>query len=158
MAGGRTARAIAAAAAIAAALAIAAGPAAAAVRPAAGIYSAQPAKKTSGIYQLGVFAVVAEGGKRRIVSGENYDGIYYPDAGKCDNFKVPLVTESIPISARGRFKVRERTPVRKGSILVVWKGAWTKPKRVEGTLRIRYGDCRSKIAWTGRRSKVTARP
>lgn len=127
-----------------------------AVKPAPGIYSAEPAKP-SGLYQLGVFAVTGEGGKRRIVAAENYDGIYYPDLGKCDSFEVPLVTASIPVSAKGRFRVRERTPVRKGSILVVWKGAWSKPRRVRGTLRISYGDCRSKIAWTARRAKLTAR-
>ena len=32
---------------------------------------------------------------------------------------------------------------RKGSLLVVWKGAWTKPRRVEGTVRIKYGNCDS---------------
>lgn len=157
MADGLTARILVAAAAAVSLLAIAPATAAAAVKPATGIYSAQPANPT-GLFQQGVFSVVREGGKRRIVSGENYDGIYYPDAGKCDGFVVPLATESIPISSKGRFKVRERTPVRKGAILVVWKGAWTKPKRVEGTLRISYDDCRSKIAWTGRRTKLVGRP
>ncbi|MFN8112038.1 MAG: hypothetical protein U0R51_02445 [Solirubrobacterales bacterium] len=149
---------VAAALAAGALLAAAPGAGAGSVTPATGIYSAEPAKLTNGVYTPGVFAVVSDGAKRRIVSGENYDGIYYPDQGKCDQFNVPLVTESIPISARGKFKVRERTPVRKGSVLVVWKGTWTKPKRVKGTLRISYGDCSSKIAWTGKRAAAAARP
>ena len=130
---------------------------AAAVKPAAGVYSAEPAKP-SGIYQLGVFAVATDGGKRRIVPAESYDGIYYPDLGRCDSYEVPLAASSIPITAKGRFEVRDRKSVRKGTIRVAWKGAWVKPRRVRGTLRISYGDCRSKIAWRARRAKVTPRP
>jgi hypothetical protein len=137
------------AAAIACALALPA--AAGAAAPRAGLYEAAPAKP-AGVYQLGTFAVVAEGGKRRIVAAEGYGGIYYPDAGECDGYEMPLVTERIPITRRGRFAVRERTPVRKGSIRVVWKGAWKRPGRVAGKLRISYRGCHSKIRWVGRRT------
>jgi hypothetical protein len=147
---GRKASAI-AAAAVAGALALApAAPAGAAV-PRSGIYEAAPAKP-AGIYQLGAFAVVADGGKRRIVPAEGYDGIFYPDAGKCDSYEVPLVTESVRISRRGRFAVRERTPVRKGALRVVWKGKWRKRGRVVGKLRISYRHCDSTIHWVGRRT------
>lgn len=126
---------------------------AAAVMPSAGDYRAEPAKLT-GAYSLGLFAVAADGGRRWIVSSESYPGIYYPDAGRCDDYDVPLVTERIPISRKGRFRVRERTPVRKGSILVVWKGTWVKPRRVTGTIRISHRRCDSKISWVGRRAKL----
>ncbi|MEZ5074917.1 MAG: hypothetical protein R2691_08820 [Solirubrobacterales bacterium] len=126
---------------------------AAAVTPSTGDYRAEPAKLT-GAFTLGLFAVTADGGRRWIVSSESYPGIYYPDAGRCDDHDVPLVSERIPISRKGRFRVRERTPVGKGSILVVWKGAWVKPRRVTGTIRISYRRCDSKIAWVGRRAKL----
>jgi hypothetical protein len=128
-----------------------AGGAAKVVKPSAGDYEAQPVK-VEGIYQLGAFAVVNEAGKRRIVSSELYQGIFYPDLGKCDSFNLPLATESIPISTTGRFSVRERTPAGKNSVLVVWKGRWEKPKKVSGTLRIEYKSCSSKIKWVGRRT------
>lgn len=124
-----------------------------AVTPSAGNYRAEPARLT-GAFSLGLFAVAAEGSRRWIVSSESYPGVYYPDAGKCDEHEVPLVTERIPISRRGRFRVRERTPVRKGSILVVWKGTWLTPRRVRGTIRISHRRCDSKIAWVGRRAML----
>jgi len=127
----------------------------AAAVPRAGLYEAAPAKP-AGVYQLGTFAVVAEGGRRRIVAAEGYEGIYYPDAGRCDGYEVPLVTERIPITRRGRFAVRERTPVRKGSLRVVWKGTWKKPGRLAGKLRISYRRCESKIRWVGRRTGPAA--
>jgi hypothetical protein len=126
--------------------------AAKAVKPSAGDYEAQPVK-IDGNYQFGAFAVVNEGGKRRIVSSELYQGIFYPDLGECESFNLPLVTESIPISATGRFSVRERTPAEKDSVLVVWKGRWEKPKKVVGTLEIEYKSCSSKVKWVGRRTK-----
>ena len=122
------------------------------VRPSAGDYETEPIIQSGVVYQPGAFAVVNEGGKRRIVSSERYEGIYYPDLGKCDSYDVPLVTESIPVSRRGRFSVRERTPVKRGSLRVRWKGHWTKPKRVVGTLQISYRGCSSKIKWVGRRA------
>lgn len=122
------------------------------VKPSAGDYEARPAK-IDGSYQFGAFAVLNEGGKRRIVSSELYQGIFYPDQGKCDSFNLPLATESIPISATGRFSVREQTPAGKDSVLVVWKGRWEKPKKVSGSLKIEYKSCSSKIKWVGRRTK-----
>lgn len=138
-------------------LAFAAGSAAAPVKPAIGVYSAQPKKLATG-YQEGLFALVKDGGKRRIVAYEAAAGIYYPDAGKCDDKQIPLTAESIPVSAKGRFELRDRTEAGKGSLLVVWKGAWKKPRRVEGTVRIKYGDCNSKFAWVGKRTKPLIRP
>jgi hypothetical protein len=122
------------------------------VKPRAGDYESEPIVKSGVVYQPGAFAVVNEGGKRRIVSSERYEGIYYPDLGKCDRFDVPLATESIPISRRGRFSARERTPVKRGSLRVRWKGHWTKPGRAVGTLAISYRGCSSKIKWVGRRA------
>jgi hypothetical protein len=157
MTSGRSTRILAAVTAVIVLPAIAAGPASAAVRPAAGVYSAEPKKLATG-YQEGLFALVADGSKRRIVAYEGAAGIYYPDAGKCDGEQIPLTAESIPVSAKGRFGVRDRTRTRKGTLLVVWKGAWTKARRVEGTVRIEYGKCDSKFDWVGRRTKPAIRP
>ncbi len=121
------------------------------VKAKTGDYEATPLK-ISGVYQLGAFSVVNEGGKRRIVSSEAVQGIFYPDTGKCDSFNVPLTAESIPISRKGRFSIRDRYPVKGDSILAVWKGTWLKPKKVAGTLKIAYRGCTSKIKWVGRRS------
>jgi hypothetical protein len=120
------------------------------VKPKAGDYESEPIVKSGVVYQPGAFAVVNEGGKRRIVSSERYEGIYYPDTGKCDHFDVPLVTESIPVSRRGRFSARERTPVKQGSLRVRWRGHWTKPKRAAGTIKLSYGSCTSKLKWVAR--------
>jgi hypothetical protein len=157
MTGGPSTRILVAVTAVFVLLAIAAGPATAAVRPAAGVYSAEPKKLATG-YQEGLFALVSDGSKRRIVPYEGTAGIYYPDAGKCDSEQIPLKAESIPVSARGRFELRDRTRTKKGTLMVVWKGAWTKPRRVEGTVRIEYGSCDSKFAWVGRRTRPAIRP
>ncbi len=125
----------------------------AAVKPSPGTYEAQPSPP-SGIFQPGTFTVASDGTKRRIVPTEGYAGIYYPDAGECDRFELPLAVESIPISRKGRFSWREKTPAKRGSVLVVWKGTWVKAKRVTGTLKISYRKCDSKIAWSGRRVVV----
>jgi hypothetical protein len=121
------------------------------VKPSAGDYEAAPLK-VSGVYQLGAFSVVNEAGKRRIVSSEQYQGIFYPDIGKCDGFNVPLSAEAIPISHRGRFSIRDKYPIKGNSIVAVWKGAWVKPKKVAGSLKIAYKGCSSKIKWVGKRS------
>jgi hypothetical protein len=120
------------------------------VKPRAGDYEAEPRVRSGVVYQPGAFTVLNERGKRRIVSSERYEGIYYPDIGRCDHFDVPLVTESIPVSRRGRFSARERTPVKRGSLRVRWKGRWTKPKRAVGTIKISYRGCTSKLKWVAR--------
>ena len=140
-----------------AALLASAAPAAAAVKPSVGVYSAEPKRLVTG-YQEGLFALVRDGTKRRIVAYEGVAGIFYPDAGKCDGESIPLTAASIPVSAKGRFGLRDRAEARKGSLLVVWKGAWTKPRRVEGTVRIKYGKCDSKIDWVGKGTKPAIRP
>ena len=157
MKSGCPARILVAIAAAAALLASATGAATAAVKPSPGVYSAEPKKLATG-YQEGLFALVKDGTKRRIVAYEGAAGIYYPDAGKCDSEQIPLTAESVPVSANGRFELRDRTETRKGSLLVVWKGSWKKPRRVEGTVRIKYGNCDSKFGWVGKRTKPAIRP
>ena len=122
------------------------------VKPSAGDYEAAPKKLTNDLYQVGSFSVVNEGGKRRIVATEALSAIAYPYQGKCDVFNNPLTAESIPVSKKGRFSIRDKTKVKGGSILVVWKGAWSKPTRVAGTLKIAFKGCSSKIKWVGKRT------
>ena len=122
------------------------------VKASAGDYEATPKKLSTTQYQYGSFSVVNEGGKRRIVATEQQSVISYPYVAKCDALGVPLATESIPISAKGRFSVRDVTKSNGRSLTVVWKGAWSKPKQVAGTLKLTYGDCSSKIDWVGKRT------
>jgi hypothetical protein len=122
------------------------------VKPGAGDYEANPKTLPGGIYQSGAFSVVNEAGKRRIVATELASAITYPYYGKCDVYGVPLAAETIPISAKGRFSVRDKSRVKGGSLLVVWKGAWEKRTKVAGTLKVSYKDCSSKIKWVGRRT------
>ena len=96
--------------------------------------------------------MVNEGGKRRIVGTEELSVITYPYVGKCEAFDVPLTTESIPISRKGRFSVRDVSQSNGRAVTVVWKGAWYKPKKVAGTLKLTYGHCSSKIDWVGKRT------
>jgi hypothetical protein len=121
------------------------------VKPSVGDYEAHPLEVT-GIYKLGAFAVTNNGGKRRIVSSELLPGIFYPNLGTCDSLDLPLSTESIPISKAGKFSVRDHTAVKNDSLLVVWKGHWTKPKKVTGSLTIKYKGCSSKFKWAASRS------
>lgn len=120
------------------------------IKPAAGAYELRPAKITSS-FAAGAFSVVNEGGKRRIVSSEQYIGIFYPDLGECDDLNVPLTASSVPVNGKGRFSIRDKYPVKGKAIVVKLKGAWVKPKKVVGTVRIAYKGCSSKIKWVGRR-------
>src|SRR5215218_7717525 len=121
------------------------------VKASSGNYEATPKKLSTTPYQYGKFSVVNEGGKRRIVATEELSVISYPYVAKCAGaLGVPLTTESIPISRKGRFSVRDVTKSNGRTMTVVWKGAWYKPNRVEGTLKLTYGGCSSKIDWIGK--------
>lgn len=121
------------------------------VKPAVGTYELRPTKITSS-FSAGAFAVVSERGKRRIVSSEQYSGIFYPDFGQCDSLAIPLTAESIPVNGKGRFSIRDSYPVKAKAVVVMFKGAWVKPKKVAGTVRIAYKGCKSKLQWVGRRA------
>lgn len=116
-----------------------------------GDYEAEPKAEEGGTYSSGLFSVVREDGVRSIVPSEGYDGIFYPDVGKCDGFSIPLETRSIGVTPNGRFKAREKTTVENGSVQVSWKGHWTKAKRVIGTITLRYDGCSSTEDWVGHR-------
>lgn len=119
-----------------------------------GDYQAAPSIPSNRDYSVGVFSVERDGGKRRIVPTDGYLGIYYPDANECDNFDLPLVAAIVPISSKGRFKHREKTPVGDDLVTVRWKGRWVKSGVVSGSLTIKYAGCTSTRKWTG--GKVTA--
>lgn len=125
---------------------------------AVGNYELAPEVDEGGTYSSGLFAVVKDDGVRTIVPSEGYDGIFYPDVGKCDGFSLPLVAKRIDVSPAGRFKIREKTPIEEGSIQVRWKGHWTKAKRVIGTITLKYDGCTSTEGWTGRRVAPTPPP
>jgi hypothetical protein len=114
-----------------------------------GDYESAPAIDSGKSYSVGVFTVIKSNGKRQIVRGEQYSGIYYPDAQECDNFDLPLAAESIPISSTGRFRIQEKTPVEDSVVSVDWKGHWSKPGVVAGSITIKHDGCTSKHRWTG---------
>ena len=120
------------------------------VKPSPGVYEARPAKIKES-YSQGAFAVVSEGGKRRIVAVEGNLGIFYPDQDTCGNLGLALATESIPVNGRGRFSVRDSYGASGTQVTVRWKGRWKKPKRVSGSIRIASKDCADEFKWTGRR-------
>lgn len=114
-----------------------------------GNYESAPNLPSGKGYDVGVFSVEKSGGKRQIVRTDAFLGIYYPDDGKCDDLDLPLAVESIPISASGRFKVIERTPAEDAFVKVKWKGRWTKPGIVKGSITIKHDDCSSTRKWAG---------
>ncbi len=120
-------------------------------KPSLGDYQSAPVIPANRDYSVGVFSVRRDGGKRQIVPTTGYLGIYYPDADECDRFNLPLVTRAIQISRKGRFKHREKTPVGAGFVTVSWKGRWVKAGVVNGSIKIKYGSCKSKRKWTGGR-------
>lgn len=115
----------------------------------AGDYQAAPSIPPNRDYSVGVFSVERDDGKRRIVPTDGYVGIYYPDANECDSFDLPLAAATVPISSKGRFKHRERTPVADGFVKVRWKGRWVRSGVVSGSVTIKYAGCLSTRKWTG---------
>lgn len=103
-----------------------------------------------GDYIQGRFTVVkAKGGKRAIVPSADFTGIHYPDANECESLTAPLVAERVRINRRGRFSIREQTKADKGDLVVRWTGRWRSPRAVAGKIVVRYGDCVSRLRWTG---------
>jgi hypothetical protein len=116
-----------------------------------GAYGAAPAHVNS--YSVGEWDVTRKHGVRKIVASATYGGIYYPDAGKCDPYNVPLKATSIRISGKGRFHIKENTPVDTGhgikKIHVDWAGHWTTSKTVKGTIKLGFKNCTDKRDFTG---------
>lgn len=151
MAGRTITVALGAIASVAVALVLGATPSAGAggARVAVGDYESAPSIPAGQSYSVGVFTVEKSGGKRRIVRGDDFAGIYYPDAGECDSFDLPLAIESIPLTPLGTFRHSEKTPVEDTSVKVTWKGRWSKPGVVGGSVTIKYDGCSSTHKWTG---------
>lgn len=129
--------------------------AAGAKKVAVGDYQASPSVPTDQDYSVGLFSVEKEAGQRRIVRTDGYLGIYYPDSNECDSFDLPLATDSVPIASTGRFKWSEKTPVEDTFVQVIWKGRWTKPGVVGGTITVKYEGCKATRKWSG--GKVSAK-
>ena len=102
-----------------------------------------------GNYTFAQFTVAKSERKRVIVPTPEFGAIFYPDANECERFAAPLVAESIPINRKRAFRIRERTQADDGDLVVTWTGRWTRPRSVTGRIVIRYGDCVSKLRWTG---------
>lgn len=123
--------------------------AAAPKRVAVGDYEAVPVVAAEDPRGVGVFSVEKSNGKRQIVRSDQFLGIYYPDSLECDDFDLPLAAESIPISSTGRFRISEKTPVQDTFVDIRWKGHWSKPGVVAGSITIMHDGCTSTRKWTG---------
>jgi hypothetical protein len=119
--------------------------------PATGEYVAD--LDVNGTYGQGGWVVSKDGGKRVMVRAPQYNGIYYPDPGKCDHYSVPLTAESVPISENGKFHVKETDPVAGTDveIKVDWKGKWKSATKVEGTIKLASGNCKSANDFTAQK-------
>lgn len=120
-----------------------------AAKVATGDYQAAPVLAADAEYSVGVFSVKRSAGKRQIVRSNQYAGIFYPDAGECDRFELPLTAASIPISVTGRFRIREKTPVEGGFVQVDWRGHWSRPGVVGGSITVQHEACTSTHEWSG---------
>ena len=116
--------------------------------PKPGDYEATP--KAQGSVGLGVFRVDKIDGKfHMVVDAPQYDAIYYPDAGKCHNFDIGLSGTDYPISAKGRFRIKDTREVEGKDLEVDWKGHWTSKTKLAGSIKISYGNCTDKRDFTG---------
>jgi hypothetical protein len=109
--------------------------------PATGEYEADIDQ--NGEYSLGGWVVQKDGGKRVMVASPQYNGIYYPDPGDCDNYSLPITATSVPISKAGKFHVKESDPAGNDTITVDWKGKWKSATKVVGTIKLGNGNCHS---------------
>ena len=116
--------------------------------PATGEYVAD--LDVNGTYGQGGWVVAQDGGKRVMVAAPQYNGIYYPDPGKCDNYSLPLTATSVPISKAGKFHVKETDPVpgTDDVVKVDWKGKWKNATKVVGTIKLASGNCKSANEYT----------
>jgi len=127
-----------------------AGPAnGAGAKVAVGDYQANPIVPANQEHGVGVFSVTKAAGTREIVRSNQFAGIYYPDSFECADLDLPLAAESIPISPTGRFRISERIPVDDAFVRVSWKGHWSQPRVVSGSIAIKYDGCSSTHRWTG---------
>ena len=116
--------------------------------PAKGQYVAD--LDVNGSYGQGVWAVTKDGGKRVMVAATGYNGIYYPDPGKCDEYDLPISKTSVPISKAGKFHVKETdaVPGTTTEVKVDWKGKWKSATKVVGTIELASGRCHSSEEFT----------
>lgn len=117
-----------------------------------GSYTGAP-KIKSGSYSEGEWAVARKQGKRVMVVAPGFNGIYYPDAGKCDNYSLPITKTEVPIGKKGTFHVKEKTPVvtpqGEKKVSVDWRGRWTSATKVKGTIKLGFKRCSDKRGFTG---------
>lgn len=121
--------------------------------PATGDYTADLADFT-GTYGQGAWTVSKDGGKRVMVPSSAYNGIYYPDPGKCDKYSLPITATSVPISKAGKFHVKESDPVTGTDVVVKvdWKGKWKSATKVVGTIKLASGNCKTANDFTAQKS------
>lgn len=158
--GVRSATSAASAALIAAALVVALGAGGAdgakSKPPRTGLYEAVPKLKPSDTsYQPGSWAVVRDGEKLAMVANPAYSAIFWPERGDgCNPYSVGVPDTSVPISKSGRFHVKEKIPIggTEEVLSVDWKGHWTKPTKLKGTVKLGLGKCHETVSWTGKRS------
>jgi hypothetical protein len=120
--------------------------------PAKGDYMADLAN-FNGTYGQGAWTVTKDGGKLVMVASAQYNGIYYPDPGKCDHYSLPIAATSVPISKAGKFHVKETDPVTgtNDEVKVDWKGKWKSATKVVGTIKLASGNCKTSNDFTAQK-------
>lgn len=123
--------------------------------PKTGLYGAVPELKPNQVsYQPGAWVVVKDGSKRVMVRDPQYSWIFWPEPGEgCNPYSVGLTAQTVAISKAGKFHVKEKIPISgiDDQVSVDWKGRWTKPTKLEGTVKISFKNCSEKLEWTGSR-------
>ncbi|MFN8152131.1 MAG: hypothetical protein U0R24_13540 [Solirubrobacterales bacterium] len=123
--------------------------------PKTGIYGAMPTKPEEASYKPGAWVVVKDGGKLKMVRYPEYSAIFFPErTDGCNPYTLGLPDESVPVSKSGRFHVKEEIPIggTDDALSVDWKGRWTTPSKVKGTVKLGLGKCHETVPWTGKRS------
>lgn len=124
--------------------------------PKTGIYGAIPKTKKGDVsYKPGVWMLVKDGGKLQMIRYPEYSAIFWPEPPDgCNPYTIGLTAESVPVSKTGRFHAKEKIPISgtDETLSVDWKGRWTKPTKLKGTVKLGLGNCHETVPYTGSRN------
>jgi hypothetical protein len=123
--------------------------------PKTGAYEAVPDVKANESYQPGAWVLVKDGTKLVMVTDPQYAGIFWPErGGGCNPYSVFVPGGKVPVSKAGKFHVKTKVPVVgiDDQVSLDWKGHWTKPTKLEGTVKVSFDGCTEKLEWSGSRT------
>jgi hypothetical protein len=123
--------------------------------PKTGVYEAVPDVKPNESYQPGAWVLVKDGKKLVMVADPQYSGVFWPERGDgCNPYTAFVPGGKVPVSKTGKFRVKTKISIVgvDKPVSLDWKGHWTKPTKLEGTVRVAFDDCSGKVKWTGSRT------